>query len=78
MELTCPHGMPSPASCVDCMADGPVAPPTPAPEQRLVATVLTHARYRGYCARNHHHEVEAGDTIGMVEGVGWCCADCIR
>lgn len=24
----CPHGMPSPASCVDCMADGPVRTPS--------------------------------------------------
>ena len=25
--MTCPHGMPKPTTCVDCFADGPVAPP---------------------------------------------------
>lgn len=24
----CTHGMPTPASCFECMEDGPVAPPT--------------------------------------------------
>lgn len=26
--MACPHDMPTPGSCVDCMTDGPVAPPT--------------------------------------------------
>lgn len=25
--MTCPHGMPTPASCVECMEDGPVVEP---------------------------------------------------
>lgn len=26
-EFECTHGMPSPKSCIDCMEEGPVAPP---------------------------------------------------
>lgn len=26
-SLTCPHGYPSPKSCIECMEEGPVAPP---------------------------------------------------
>lgn len=32
--MNCPHGMPSPASCFDCMEDGPVAPLTPNEPER--------------------------------------------
>lgn len=27
--LPCPHGMPTPGSCVECMADGNLTPPQP-------------------------------------------------
>ena len=44
--MTCPHGMPSPASCVDCMDEGPVATPT---RWQKVGGPFA-ARYPGECA----------------------------
>lgn len=74
--IACTHGMPSPASCVECMADGPVAPPRPAPEQTLHASRWMIARYDGRCARVYGHEIEPGVRIGDVPDVGWCCEEC--
>lgn len=71
----CPHGMPSKASCVECMYDGPVGASTPRQTEKLTAVRWMAARYEGKCARNWH-DVETGDRIGYVEGVGWCCSDC--
>lgn len=76
VATVCTHGMPSPASCVDCMQDGPVSAPAPAPEQLLRAVRWLDARYDGQCARRPGHEIEPGDRIGYVEGVGWCCDGC--
>ena len=46
--MTCPHGFESPASCVDCMQDGPVAPPrVNAPWRK--ATGSFRAEYEGQC-----------------------------
>ncbi len=45
MALMCPHGMPSRASCVTCMEDGPVS--TPATWARVGA--IFPARYDGTC-----------------------------
>lgn len=72
--MICTHGMPSPASCVDCMDEGPVAP--------LATTVRTathriEAQYHGRCAADARHAVEPGDELGMVVDVGWCCYRCI-
>lgn len=78
MTLTCTHGFPSPASCVDCMEDGPVGPARLAPEQVLTAERWMDARYEGRCARRPGHVIELGDRIGYVEGVGWVCEGCAR
>ena len=44
---SCAHGMPSPASCVTCIEDGPVAPPTRSEPVTVVATFR--ARFDGQC-----------------------------
>lgn len=44
----CTHGMPTPAACVDCMLDGPVAPPKRAPRVAVVG-VPSPARFPGHC-----------------------------
>lgn len=43
--MTCPHGMPTPAACVACMDEGPVAPP--AHWQRIMASFRS--SYEGTC-----------------------------
>jgi hypothetical protein len=68
--------MPSKASCVECMMDGPVAPARPADTQLLEATHWIAARFDGRCARRMSHEIEVGDRIGYVDEVGWCCEEC--
>lgn len=45
--LSCAHGFPSPASCVDCMEEGPVAPPTASTPATIEATFR--AKYDGHC-----------------------------
>lgn len=43
----CPHGMPTPGSCIDCMDEG-LLPPPPRPKAPAVVRTLT-ARYPGDC-----------------------------
>lgn len=74
MPPICTHGMPSPASCVDCMMDGPVGPLVEE-HVREQTSVWTTAKYDGRCA-GCGQPVDAGDRIGMLD-VGWvgtCCA----
>lgn len=61
MTESCPHGMPSRPSCVECMAEGPVAPPRR--EER--PTVFTHgfpAKLRGTCSECNL-EIHEGQRI---------------
>ena len=46
MAVTCPHNMPSPASCIQCMEDGPVVEPT---RWQKVGGPFN-VRYEGWCA----------------------------
>lgn len=73
----CTHGMPTPASCIECMAEGPVASPRPAETQMLNAERWIEARFPGQCARRRE-EFDVGARIGYVEDVGWCCTECAR
>lgn len=45
--MPCPHGMPKPSTCLTCMEDGPVAPPTAKVRPTPVATFT--ARFDGQC-----------------------------
>lgn len=70
-SLPCPHGMGKAASCIECMAEGPVA----APQEKLHASFwMNAARYDGQCARCEGPIVE-GEPIGKTY-LGWCCALC--
>lgn len=75
-ECTHTPKMPTPAACIQCMAEGPVAPPRPAETQMLHAERWIHARFAGRCARHISHEFEVGERIGYVEDAGWCCVEC--
>jgi hypothetical protein len=44
--VTCAHGMPTPASCVECMEDGGLGAPARAP---LTVEATFKARYDGQC-----------------------------
>lgn len=45
---TCPHGMPSPGSCLDCMDEGNL-PPAPKPEQPVPGEFWFAAKFAGTC-----------------------------
>ena len=68
MTAACPHGYPSPASCIDCMDEGglpPAPPPTP-------DTVAFHARFSGGHCPKCRLAIEEGDLIrGMTDGTWW-------
>lgn len=44
----CTHGMPSPATCFDCMEAGIMAPPPPKPTERRTGRAFQ-SRYDGSC-----------------------------
>lgn len=60
--IACPHGMPSRASCVDCMLDGPVADIARRPA--TVAYRFT-AQYAGRCIECRE-EIREGDELARL------------
>lgn len=48
MTTPCAHGMPTPASCVDCMYEGNV-PPAPPPEVERINQGSFIAKWDGQC-----------------------------
>lgn len=69
-SFDCPHGFGKAASCIQCMADGPVAPP----KQKMRATFwLNAARYDGQCGRCGG-PIHEGEEIGRTDEFGWCCS----
>lgn len=73
--MICTHGYASPASCLDCMEDGPVVPP-PSPEHALRTIV---ARHPGFCPRQVGcgEDIEPGDRISLLDPSGlWVHEDC--
>lgn len=70
----CTHGMPTPAACVDCMDEGPVAPPrrntVPAREGWPIG-----AAFAGHCA-GCNLPINVGDRIVRVSNNTWQHARC--
>lgn len=58
----CRHGMPTPASCIDCMDDGNIALPPQRTTRLHPAGPAFTARHQGRCARCDE-PIEPGDTI---------------
>lgn len=61
MADPCPHGMPSPASCWECMEDGNL-PALPRPEPLTVVSRPFAARFDGHCP-GCNTEIHAGQPI---------------
>jgi hypothetical protein len=57
------------------MNDGPVEPPRTI-RRHLHPTHTIEATYNGRCV-NCDESIRVGDTIGIVDDVGWCCWRCI-
>ena len=65
--MSCPHGMPTPGSCVDCMEAGPID--TPAEPSRSVP-----AKYDGHC-RICAASIDVGERI-VEHGWNWVHEGC--
>ena len=73
-RMNCAHGMPSPASCIDCMDEGPVV--ALARQRPLIARSIA-ARFDGRC--DHcRSRIDEGDPLHLVEVWGWVCGECAR
>lgn len=72
MTAPCTHGMPTPASCVECMNEGNMPAPPPKPTAEYTVT----AQFAGRCP-GCHEEIEIGDLIARVEDE-WLCRRCTR
>ena len=70
----CTHGMPSPASCWECMEEGPVVPPK-VKGPKVKQGSRTTARYASRCG-NCFEPIGVGDTIAFSETELWVCANC--
>lgn len=74
--MTCPHGMPKPSTCLDCMEEGPIAEPA---RWATVGEPFT-ARYDGDCP-SCGRPIVAGITQVQRWDLGeertvYCCAGC--
>lgn len=70
----CTHGMPTPASCVDCMDEGNLPPPPrPAPETAVMAVT---ARWDGQC-RACDLPIVPGQPIVMTTRDRWLHERCL-
>ena len=63
--MTCPHGYESPASCWDCMVDGPVVPPTVNAPWKAAGGQFR-AIYEGRC-KGCDWDIEVGQFIQRWE-----------
>lgn len=73
--MTCPHEMPSPASCIDCMNDdGLGAAPIP-PERADGQAIL--AIYDGHCLPGGD-PIRVGDEIVRTNRDRWAHTTCVR
>lgn len=72
--MTCAHGMPTPASCVDCMDDIGIAPP-PAPPVEVV--FMFTAKFDGRCARCDDL-TSPGEPIAKMTDDRYWCATCAQ
>lgn len=74
MADRCLHGMPTPASCFDCMEAGNLDPaPRPDPERAVASTT---ARYPGRCDACTR-DIEEGDVIVHTTRERWIHKECI-
>ncbi len=58
----CTHGMPSPASCYECMEEGNMPAPAPRPASAERDGPTIEARYDGHC-KECNTAIHAGEPI---------------
>ena len=73
--MPCPHGMPSPPTCIDCMYEGGVTPPPlpVAPEKAVSAPFR--ATYAGRCPCGA--PIEVGEMIVRTDRDRYAHSGCV-
>jgi len=72
---TCAHGFPSPASCVECMEEGVLAPPPkPKPEQVVIGPIR--ARWDAHCG-GCNLPIVVGHSIVKTDRERWIHLGCL-
>lgn len=71
--MICPHGMPTPASCLDCMEEGNLPPP-PRPERPKVLHTFA-ARYDGDCPECHL-PIRVGQMVSALSSGAYVHESC--
>lgn len=70
----CTHGMPSPASCIECMNEG-VMPPPPKPQPVTVEYAFT-AKFDGHCGACNL-PTSAGERIAKLSSGAYVHEACV-
>lgn len=73
--MSCPHGMPTPGSCVDCMDEG-LLPPPREPEKPTIERTFN-ARFPGRC-RHCDRCFHVGDPIAYTTDETYVHEECGR
>lgn len=71
--MTCTHGMPSPASCIDCMDDDGLGAPTTAPERLEGPSIRS--KYDTEC-RKCDGSIRVGERVYLTDAGRWVCERC--
>lgn len=74
-ELRCTHGMPTPASCIDCMDEGVGIAPS-IPEAPTVEAVFA-AKYPGHCG-GCNLPVSVGQRLARLSNGTYQHEECAR
>lgn len=75
--MTCPHGMPTPKACLDCMDEG-LLPPPPRPEPERADSPPVTARFDANCPSCNLPMVTGKDRIVRTTRDRWVHVGCVR
>jgi hypothetical protein len=75
MTTPCAHGMPSPASCVDCMYEGNLPPVPVEPPEEAIGTQFG-AQYVGHCPVCDS-DIHVGQLIVRTNRDRWVHRACV-
>ena len=73
--MTCTHGMPTPASCIDCMDDDGLGVPTTAPERLEGPSIRS--KYWTEC-RRCDGSIWVSEKVHLTTAGRWVCNRCAQ
>lgn len=76
MITECPHGMPTPKACTDCMMDGPVE--APQVNRPVKGMRVWPARFEGWCSADcEDRQIKIGERIALMSNGTYCHESCV-